>query len=217
MLSVRKFATWAACVASAALVCSIAQARDRAQPDREPRTFHITPFVGFMAGGGFEDPMTGAERDVDDDTNFGLFLNLMADVPERQYELLYAQQGSVVEGGVPFDIDVQYLHIGGTVAYPQARYVSPYFGLTVGATRFSPDGAGLDDETKFSFSVGGGMSVPITDRLGIRFDVRAFITLLDDKSRIFCVSDPPSAACSVRARSDTFVQYTGSLGLSFGF
>ncbi|HEY8537923.1 MAG TPA: outer membrane beta-barrel protein [Steroidobacteraceae bacterium] len=183
----------------------------------EPNTFEITPFLGFMAGGGFEDPATGADRDVEDDTSFGIFLNLIADVPERQYELLYAKQSSVVEGAAPMDLDVQYLQIGGTIAYPQSRYVAPYFGATIGAARFTPDLAGLDDETKLSFSVGGGIRFPITDHFGIRLDLRAFITVLEDDTKIFCVSDPPSAECSIRPKGDTFVQYTGSLGVSFGF
>jgi opacity protein-like surface antigen len=188
-----------------------------AQETERTNIFEITPFVGFMAGGGFEDPATGAERDVEDDASFGIFLNLMADTPERQYELLYVKQSSAVEGVAPMDLDVQYLHIGGTVAYPQSQYVMPYVGATIGATWLKPDMPGLDDETKLSFSFGGGVRFPITDHLGIRFDVRAFLTLIDDDSEIFCVSNPPSAGCSIRPKSDTFIQYTGSLGVSFSF
>lgn len=214
---VRKLATSGGMAALGVLVALIVAPTARAQDDTDPNTFEITPFAGLMAGGSFEDPTTGAERDVEDDMNYGIFLNVMADVPERQYELLYTKQSSVVEGAIPVDLDLQYLHIGGTVAYPQNRYVNPYFGATVGAARFQPDVAGLDDETKVSFSVGGGIRFPITKHFGIRFDVRAFITLLEDDSEIFCVSDPPSAGCSIRPKSDTFLQYTGSLGVSFGF
>lgn len=184
----------------------------------EPATlFEVTPFIGWMAGGGFEDPATNDDRDIEDDTSFGIFLNVMADVPERQYELLYAKQSSTVEGAAPIDLDVHYLQIGGTVAYPQSQYVIPYFGATVGAARFTPDVAGLDDETKISFSIGGGIKFPITDHIGIRFDARAFITLLEDDTEIFCVSEPPSGTCSIKPKSDTFLQYTGSLGLSVAF
>lgn len=188
----------------------------RAAEDVEPNTFEITPFFGLMAGGSFEDPATGEERDVDDDSNYGLFLNLIADVPERQYELLYASQSSVIEGGVPIDLDIQYLQIGGTVAYPQMAHVSPYFGITAGAARLKPDQTGLDDETKLSFSIGGGVRFPITRHFGIRFDVRGFVTLLEDDSEIFCVSEG-NASCLIRPKSETFVQYTASLGVSFGF
>jgi hypothetical protein len=215
----RKFATTGVSGLAAFLSCIAVSTSAQAQEQVHSNTFEITPFVGFMAGGAFEDPTTNASRDVEDDSNVGIFLNLVADVPERHYELLYTQQSSVVEGGVPLDLDLQYLQIGGTVGYPQNRYVIPYFGVTVGAARFTPDLNGLDDETKISFSVGGGMKFPITDHIGIRLDVRGFITLLEDDTEIFCVSDPGNDAsgCSIRPKSDTFVQYTGSLGFIVGF
>lgn len=207
----RVLATLAAVIGS--IVVSVAQALDD-----DPNTFEVTPFFGLTAGGSFEEPVTNAERDVEDDTSYGIFLNLVADVPERQYELLYARQNTSVTGGAPLDLDVQYLQIGGTVAYPQSRYVHPYVGVTVGAARFTPNLPGYDEETKLSFSVGGGMRLPITKHFGIRFDVRAFITLLEDDTEIFCVSDPANAAaCSIKPKSDTFIQYTGSLGVTFGF
>jgi hypothetical protein len=89
--------------------------------------------------------------------------------------------------------------------------------VTVGGARFTPDLAGLDDETKIAFSAGGGVRFPITKHFGIRFEMRAFITLLEDDSEIFCVSNPPTASCLIKPKSDTFIQYAGSLGVSFGF
>jgi opacity protein-like surface antigen len=190
----------------------------RAADEDLTSTFQITPFYGQMAGGGFESPADGADRDVEADSNIGIFLNLIADVPERQYELLYTKQGAEIEGTTPLDLDIEYLQIGGLVSYPQDRHVIPYFGATVGAARFSPDAAGLDDETKVAFSVGGGVKFPITKNLGIRLDLRGFIALLEDDSEIFCVVDPANAsACAIRPKSDTFVQYAGSLGFTFGF
>jgi hypothetical protein len=189
----------------------------QAQSADEPNDFEITPFLGWMTGGGFESPTTGDALDVKSDTTYGIFLNMMADVPERQYELLYARQSSSVEK-VGMDLDVQYLQIGGTVAYPNMQHVIPYFGATVGGALLSPKGPGLDDETKLALSVGGGARFPITKHFGIRFDVRAFITLLETDSDIFCVSDPANTSgCAIKAKSDTFIQYTGSLGVSFGF
>lgn len=212
---VRKLAT-SGSTALIALCGLIAAPAVQAQDQEEPNTFEITPFIGWMAGGAFEEPATN-ELDVEDETNYGIFLNLIADVPERQYELLYAKQSSAVED-LAMDLELQYLHIGGTVAYPQTEHVIPYFGVTVGAARFTPDLPGLDDETKVSFSVGGGMRFPITKHFGIRFDVRAFVSLLEDDSQIFCVSDPANTSgCAIKPKSDTFVQYTGSLGLSVGF
>jgi len=200
-------------LAIAGAYCGTASAADDAPREN---TFEVTPFVGFLAGGGFEDPTTGSDRDVEDDTNFGIFLNLVTDVPDRYYELFYTKQSSEVEGTTPIDLDIQYLQIGGTVGFKQERYLIPYFGMTVGVTQMSPDVPGLDDETKFSVSVGGGIRFPITDHFGIRFDTRAFVTFLENDSEIFCVSDG-GATCLIRPKSDTFLQYTGSLGVTFAF
>jgi opacity protein-like surface antigen len=207
-----------ALVGCLAFAASVRTASAQATEADLTSTFQITPFFGQMAGGGFESPADGADRDVEADSNIGIFLNLIADVPERQYELLYTKQGTEIDGTVPVDLDIEYLQIGGLVSYPQDRHVIPYFGLTVGAARFSPDDAGLDEETKVAFSVGGGVKFPITKHLGLRLDVRGFVTLLEDDSEIFCVVDPANAAaCSIRPKSDTFIQYTGSLGFTFGF
>lgn len=201
---------------SAALMCLLgSQAADAA----EARTkFEITPFIGQMAGGEFEDPTDNSDRDVADDSNFGVFFNINAGSRERQYEFLYTQQGTEIEGAQPFDMDIQYLHLGGIVNFTDANHVVPYFGMTVGATRFSPDASGLDEETKLSFTAGGGVKVPITDHIGVRFDARAFVTLLDSDSDIFCVSAPEEGSgCAIRAKSDTFLQYAASLGVIIAF
>lgn len=186
------------------------------QPADDFASWEFTPFYGYMGGGAFEDSTTNADRDLDEDNSFGLIIDAAAD-RWRHYELLYVKQGTAVEGTVPMDLDVEYLQIGGTVSYEDAETVIPYFGMTVGAARLSPDGPGLDDETKLAFSLGGGVKAPITDHFGVRFDVRAFITLLDTSGSIFCASDSSGGTCAIRAKSDTFLQYQAALGVTFGF
>jgi opacity protein-like surface antigen len=198
--------------------CVMATAACADEPRRHVNNFEITPFVGYMGGGRFNDPADGSDRDLKDDTTFGFFADMVADVPERHYELLYASQSSTVKGAVPIDMDVQYLQIGGTVSYTDAGYVVPYFGATIGAARFSPDASGLDDKTKLAFSLGGGMKIPFTDHVGMRLDARAFLSVLDSSdSELFCSSGATGGACALTARSDTFVQYSASLGIVAAF
>lgn len=177
--------------------------------------FEFTPFVGYMAGGAFEDPADSSDRDLEENNSFGLIVNAAVD-NWRAYELLYTSQSTRVDGTTPIDMDVQYLQIGGTVSYPDAKRVIPYFGMTVGAARFSPDVAGYDDETKLALSLAGGVRVPITDHFGVRFDVRAFVTVLDTEGDLFCVSGG-GLTCNIRAKSDTFLQYSANLGVTVGF
>lgn len=202
-------------VVVAALLCLASPARAADEPQVHANAWEFTPFVGYMAGGEFEDPADGSDRDLDEDSSFGLMVNAAVD-SWRHYELLYTQQSTRVQGATPLDMDVQYLQIGGTVSYPDATRVIPYFGMTVGAARFSPDGAGLDDETKIAFSVAGGFRVPITDHFGVRLDLRAFVTVLDTDGDLFCVSDG-GLTCNIRAKSDTFLQYSANLGVTVGF
>lgn len=178
--------------------------------------FEITPFYGYTAGGEFEDPADGTDRDIDENNNFGVIFNAAVD-KWRHYELLYSTQSTEIDGAVPMDLDVEYLQIGGTVSHPDAERVIPYFGITVGGARFSPDAPGLDDETKLAFSVAGGLKVPITERIGLRFDARAFVSLLDTDGNIFCVSDSGVGTCAIRTKSDTLLQYSAALGVTVGF
>ena len=186
------------------------------QPTEQYANWEFTPFYGYMFGGQFEDPATNTDRDVNEDNNFGIFIDAAAD-QWRHYELIYSKQGTSIDGAPKLDLDVEYLQIGGTVMYEDAETVIPYFGMTIGAARLSPDGAGLDDETNFAFSVGGGFKVPVTDHIGVRFDARAFVSLLDSSGNIFCVSDNGTGTCGIRAKSDTFVQYQAALGVIIGF
>jgi opacity protein-like surface antigen len=198
--------------AAAAFGAGTARAADN---DRETNTFEFTPFAGYMGGGEFEDPVDGSDRDLDADTSYGIIFDAAAEY-WRHYELLYSVQSTTIQGESPFDVDVQYLQIGGIVSHPDMTRVIPYFGMTVGAAQFSPDAPGLDDETKLAMTVGGGVRIPITDHIGVRFDARGFITFFDTDADVFCVS-ADGATCRIRASGSTFFQYAAALGVTIGF
>lgn len=190
-----------------------------AQPAQgQPRehNFEITPFAGYMAGGRFKDPLDDSDRDIESDRDYGLFLNMNAGDPDRQYELLYSRQGTSIEGATPLDLTVQYLQIGGIVSFTDVQPVVPFFGITVGATRFSPDDA-FDDATRFSFTVGGGVKVPITEHIGLRLDARAFVTIMNSDSEFFCRAVSGDASCRIAVDSSTLLQYSAMLGVIAAF
>ena len=81
----------------------------------------------------------------------------------------------------------------------------------------SPDRDGFDDETDFSLSLAGGLKIPLSDSIALRLEARAFLTFFDSDSSVFCVSAPPNAACDIRAESDSFLQFTTSIGVTAGF
>jgi hypothetical protein len=53
--------------------------------------------------------------------------------------------------------------------------------------------------------------------VALRFDARAFLTFFDSDTSVFCISAPPTAACDIRAKSDSFLQFTASIGVTAGF
>ena len=188
-------------------------------PVRADWGVELTPFAGFRFGGGFTDNTTGIGLDADEGKSFGLILGVPA-TPETEYELFYSFQKTelkgrgVLSGDALFDLDIHYLHIGGTYLFPGER-VRPFIGGGLGLTYFSPDGPGLNSKVYFSLSLGGGAKIPISKRVGLRFEGRGFLTILPDSTDIFCVSSG-GAACAVRVQGDVFGQVELLAGISFG-
>ena len=178
----------------------------------------ITPYAGYTIGGTFQDNSTGADLDVKEGGSFGLVLGL-PDTPETQYELFYAFQRTQVAGGgtlggdTLFDLDIHYLHVGGTYIFPGEK-VRPFISGGLGATHFVPGGSGMDPKTYFSVSLGGGAKIPISGHVGLRFEGRGFLTILPDSTEIFCVSSG-GAACTVRVQGDVLGQLLLMAGITF--
>lgn len=179
----------------------------------------ITPFTGFVFGGSFQDNTTGLDLDVDEGESFGLILDLRK-THETEYELFYSFQSTSVQGNglfsgdTLFDLDIHYLHIGGTYLFQEGK-VRPFIAGGLGLTYFDPDGPGLDSKVYFSLSLGGGVKIPLSERIGLRFEGRGFLTILPSNSEIFCVSSG-GAACAVEVQGDAFGQVELLAGISFG-
>jgi opacity protein-like surface antigen len=189
-------------------------------PALADRGVEITPFTGFRFGGGFEDNATGADLTVGEGKSLGLILDVRA-AHETQYELFYGVQKTELKGrglfaGEPlFDLDIHYLHIGGTYLFP-GETVRPFLSGGLGLTFLVPDGPGLDSKTRFSLSLGGGAKIPFSKGVGLRLEGRGFLTVLPDGTEIFCVSSG-GAICDVRVQGDVFVQFEMLAGITFGF
>ncbi|HWQ37189.1 MAG TPA: outer membrane beta-barrel protein [Burkholderiales bacterium] len=185
---------------------------------QENQRTEITPFAAVLGGGGFRDQLTSADLDVESSAAGGLILDFPWE-PNSQLEIYLGRQPTSVEPdnaapGPRFDLNVGYYHIGGIVLFEPSPRLRPYFVATIGATHFDPENGALDSELRFSVSAGVGAKYPLTDRLALRFEGRAFVTAMDSDSQIFC--NLPGT-CEIKVRSDTFVQWQALLGLSLGF
>jgi opacity protein-like surface antigen len=183
--------------------------------------FSLTPFGGYTFGGEFKDEGGNPAVEVDDAAHFGLIFNIR-ESQNTQWEIFYARQEteadtSEVSATQPVvDIDVQYLHLGGTYVADGVR-ARPFLAAGIGATRFDPGPLTFDSENFFSFGIGAGWQLQPTDRLGLRLEGRLLGTFLRSDSALFCETGTDENVCAIVADSEMYWQFQTSLGLVFRF
>jgi len=161
------------------------------------RKLEISPYAGIRNAGGFPSETEGTTFEVQDAATFGVFADYML-TGQLAAEFLWGHTGSSVdeetatvgsitgssdgpepESDMPvrelFDLGIDYFHGGLRYDGGNEKY-TPYAAGGLGVARFSPDLAGASSLTKFSFSIGAGIIAYLTERIGVRFDARAFGT-----------------------------------------
>ena len=192
-----------------------------ATAQESPDKFELTPFVAYRGGGQFEQKDGLLEFDVQESNAWGLILNGRVKA-NTQWEVLYSSQSTRIEttGAIPdepdFDIDIDYLHVGGTYLFDGDR-VQPFIAATIGASRFGPQPSGFSSETFVSGSFGGGWKISLAKNLALRVEARGYATLVDDDSSLFCASSDAGAACLVVLEGSFFTQWETRAGLTFRF
>jgi opacity protein-like surface antigen len=84
-----------------------------------------------------------------------------------------------------FDVDISYLHIGGSLIWDEGSY-DTFFGGGFGITQLAPDLSGVSSRTRFSMSFGGGAVYKFTKNIGLRIEMRAYITEIPKNDDVFC-------------------------------
>jgi hypothetical protein len=180
--------------------------------------YEVTPFAGYTMGGDFQNAETGQSLSFNDTSSYGIMLDFRQAEEawielyfSRQQTKLKADQGLFV-GNPLLDVNVEYYHIGGTYSQATGK-VKPFVVGTFGATHMVPQGAGLNSETKFSLSLGGGVKLYLTEHVGLRLDARWFGTLFNGSGGVFC----SNGACLVTVQGDVLSQYTANAGIILAF
>ena len=180
--------------------------------------FEITPFAGYTWGGEFSDSVTSTSLKVDETANYGVIVGVKQD-EQRQIELYFSRQSTQLKAdnglftGKPlFDLDIEYYHLGGTYSADSGK-ARPFAVGTFGVTHMVPQGPGLDAETKFSLSLGGGVKLFATDRVGLRLEARWFGTLFNGSGSAFCTS----GTCAINVQGDLFSQFVTNAGVFVSF
>lgn len=175
--------------------------------------------AGYRAGGGLEDSVSGDSNDLDDGASLALALEFRYGRGDDRYlQLWYSRQNSGVDdAGGTRDVDVEYLHFGGTVPIGEHEKAQGYLALGLGATRFSASGADAKALTKLSGSLGLGIAMPVSAHAAFRLEARGYVTLVDSNSSIFCRSDNGTGFCRIIASGSTIVQAEVLAGLAVSF
>lgn len=183
----------------------------------------VTPFVAYRFSGDFEtksgDPDQPFENDVDDGSGWGIDLGYYRD-DTSYYQLLYSRRNggldSTNEALQGADVTIEYFHIGGTLLLPQPRGQVGFISMTVGATRFDTDARGYSSDSKFSFSLGGGVRFPITEAVWATLGIRGYGTFVDSDTRILCISDG-GADCLIQGSGQMLWEVEAIAGATFRF
>jgi len=107
--------------------------------------------------------------------------------PGAQLELMYDWQGTQVDfrGTKLFDADLHYFQIGG-LGYVDRGKVEPFGVATLGLTYINPKDTQVSGTTRFSFTLGGGAKVFPTERIGLRFEGRLLMTVIEGALGVGC-------------------------------
>lgn len=188
------------------------------------QTVEITPFAGFRWGGQIDDSQNALNRDLDLESNgsYGVVVDfplLGRNTAGATLELSASRQGTELvtdpglfgEGGHVSNVDVSYYHAGIALEFPGDVF-GPFIAFSIGATTLEPDAVQLDNETRFSGSIGGGVKVWIARNVGFRFEARGYMTALDDND-----DDDFCARFNCDNNWNTLNQGEARLGVIFSF
>ena len=154
----------------------------------------LMAFAGYRTGGSFN--VTSADYltfEIGDGFNFGLALGLMIS-PEMEVEFMWSQTNSqlsgylispILEKEAVFDIHTSQFHVNFLFLFPQGnkRFV-PYFLMGLGLTLADPKGE-VNGETRFSYSLGGGLKAMVNERMGIRLQAKWNPTYINTSSELW--------------------------------
>ncbi len=210
-------------IGALASLCCLASgpALAQEQPGQRER-FELTAYGAYRVGGDFEQEGGEGEFELDEGNAQGLIFNFPAAHVDTQWQALYAHQQTDLETQPAFDpsqrlsIDIDYLQFGGTYLF-DGEDTRPFVALTAGVAHFGPTQTGIDSETYFSGSIGAGLQMLKSKRVGVRIEARAFATLVDSDGALFCRSGPQGSACAITIAGTALFQWEASAGVVFRF
>jgi len=158
------------------------------------RNIEITGFGGYMLNGKIK-TYTG-DFPVDDNANYGGIISIEG-YSNTFFELMYNRTDTkfsyIRNGGLGFlgdeklDLAVEYYQAGVLHQLDVHDIIKPFGIATIGVVRFHPkdavdfDGDGIytnaSDEWRMAATVGAGLKILLSDRIGVRLQVRMLLPM----------------------------------------
>ena len=190
-------------LASLTLLCCMALTTSFTSTARAQDGVQIIPYYGWQWGGDISTYEGEIEFDAED--SFGGMIDIPVSVKNSMVELSYIRQNTnaylnrYASGRREdlFPVSIEYFQAGGVYEqrYSQGK-VAP-FGLTsLGAVRMAPQHVTYDDYWAFAITVGVGIKTYLSDRLGLRVQIKAEIPLLFSSGGVWCGTGGCSAGIS---------------------
>lgn len=204
------------------LLCVLSATGIAASPaGAEENRYELTPFGGLRTGGTFNIEDSDASYKLDDSGSFGLLFNVRQS-PDTQWEVLYSRQqtdallrdSSSTASSV--DTTLHVFQIGGTYQGAGEK-LRPYVAMTLGGTHIRTSASEARSDTFFSGSLGLGVNMLPTNRIGVRLEARAYGTLTQSSTDLFCSTGPDNNVCAIRIDGTVLSQVELFAGLVFRF
>lgn len=181
----------------------------------------ITPFGGYRFGGSIDVEDSDDSWDWEEAASFGLIWN-RAYRGNTEWEVFFSQQSTdadfsdVTITEPTIDVETTTLQIGGTYLW-EGQKAHTYLAATIGGTHIKADGRESESDTFWSGSVGLGIKIAPTARVGLRLEARANAVLTRNSTDLFCRTGPDLNVCAIRTEGDLFSQVETFAGIVFRF
>jgi hypothetical protein len=195
-------------------------------PETAPKRFEITPVAGYMWGGSI-DTRPGSSLPVgslrfNDSFTYGAIISFLAAMGSA-VELSYQRQDTQIQfepaaGGsltTLGDFAVNYIQFGGRQEFGHSEKIRPFVSGSLGVGIFDPGEESLGSDTRFSWSIGGGLKYTLANgKFGIRSDIKLWSTPIPSgEVGVWC----GFYSCVAAEGTDWVTQGQWSGGLVFAF
>jgi hypothetical protein len=152
------------------------------------KRFEITPVAGYMWGGSIDtrpgSSLPAGSLKFNDSFAYGAIVSFLAAMGSA-VELIYQRQDTDIQfdpaaGGAVAtlgDFAVNYIQLGGRQEFGHSEKIHPFVSGSLGIGIFDPGEPSLGSDTRFSWSIGGGLKYTLASgKLGIRSDIKLWST-----------------------------------------